>query len=68
MPFFSSHVTPDSCISIDVVKDSFSENGETFLTHFQPIFYFYNPWKHEKAYGFLMFSGIREVEQWLKMG
>ena len=27
------------------------------LTHFQPVFRFYTPWKHEKTGGFLMFSG-----------
>ena len=30
------------------------------LTHFQPVFRFYTPWKHEKTGGFLMFSsGIK---------
>lgn len=28
MPFISSHVTAGSRISVDVVKDRFSENGE----------------------------------------
>ena len=38
------------------------------LTHFQPLFYFYTPWKHQKTGGFLMFSGGIEVEHWLKIG
>ena len=37
------------------------------LTHFQPMFHLYTPWKHQKMYGFLMFSGSIEVEHWLKM-
>ena len=37
------------------------------LTHFQPMFHFYNSWK-QKSRGFLMFSGVKEVERWLKMG
>ena len=38
------------------------------LTHSQPIFHFYSPWKQQKTGGFLMFSGGIEVEHWLKMG
>ena len=37
------------------------------LTHFQPIFHFYTPWKHQKPSDFLMFSGGIEVEYWLTM-
>ena len=33
-----------------------------FLTHFQPMFHFYNPWKHQKTSDFLIFSGGIEVE------
>ena len=32
------------------------------LTHFQPVFRFYTPWKHEKTGGFLMFSGGGGIE------
>ena len=35
--------------------------------HFQPLFYFYTPWKYQKTFGFLMFLGVIEVEHWLKM-
>ena len=38
------------------------------LSHFQPIFYFDNLLKCQKAGSFLMFSGGIEVEHWLKMG
>ena len=36
--------------------------------HFEPVFYFYTPWKHQKIGGFLMFTGGAEVEHCLKMG
>ena len=39
-----------------------------WLTHFQPMFRFYNSWKHQKTGGLLMFSGGIKVEHWLKMG
>ena len=32
------------------------------LTHFQPMFHFYTPWKNQKTGGFLMFSGGMDVE------
>ena len=38
-----------------------------YLTHFQPLFHFYIPWK-QKTSGFLMFSEGIEVEYWLKNG
>ena len=28
------------------------------LTHFQPIFHFYTPWKHQKTSGFWCFQGV----------
>ena len=37
------------------------------LSHFQPIFHFYNPIKYKKSGYFLMLSGGMEVEQ-LKIG
>ena len=33
------------------------------LTHFSPISHFYTPWKRQKTYGFLTFSG--GIEMWL---
>ena len=30
------------------------------------MFNFYNPWKRQKTYGFLMFSGGIEMEHWIK--
>ena len=27
------------------------------FSHFQPVFHFYTPWKHQKTRGFLVFSG-----------
>ena len=36
------------------------------LTHFKSMFYFYIPWKHQKTFGFLIFSGGIEIELWLQ--
>ena len=33
------------------------------LTRFNPLVPFYNPWKHQKASGFLISGGI-EKDQW----
>ena len=38
------------------------------LTHFLPLVYFYTPWKHQKTFCFLMFSGGIERDQWHKNG
>ena len=32
------------------------------------MFYFYAPWKSQKTFGFLVFSGGIEMEHWVKMG
>ena len=34
------------------------------LTHFSPMFLFYIPWKCQKTFGFLTFSGSLEMETW----
>ena len=33
-----------------------------FLTYFWPMFPFYNPWKHQKTKGFLVFSASMKWE------
>ena len=38
------------------------------LTHFSPVSHFYTPWKRQKTFGFLMFSGGIEMWHWTKMG
>ena len=38
------------------------------LIHFMPLVSFYTSWKHRKTYGFLMFFGGIERDQWHKMG
>ena len=47
------------------MQESFLENtfGAFFLTHFQPMFSFYSPWKHHKTKGFLVISGC---VKWVK--
>ena len=42
--------------------------GCTRLTHFRPVFPFYTPWKRQKTFGFLTFSGGIEREHWPEMG
>ena len=32
------------------------------------MFQFYTPWKRQKTFGFLTFSGGIEMERWVKMG
>ena len=32
-------------------------HNQTKLTHFWPMLLFYTPWKHQKTFGFLVFSG-----------
>ena len=38
------------------------------LTLFSPVPHFYTPWKRQKTFGFLMFSGGIEIWHWTKMG
>ena len=42
-----------------------SEYLNTF-THFSPVLHFYNPWKRQKTFGFLTFSGGIECDTGLK--
>ena len=37
------------------------------LRKFITVISFYTPWKHQKTFGFLMFSGVIEIQQWLEM-
>ena len=39
----------------------------SLLTHFSPIFHFYDPWKRQKTFSFLTFSGGVEVGYWAKI-
>ena len=47
--------------------NSWQRGSKHPLTHFQPMFHFYTPIKHQKIRWFL-FSGCIEVQHWLKMG
>ena len=38
------------------------------LTHLSPMFHFYTPWKRQKTFSFLTFSGVIELEHWAKIG
>ena len=37
------------------------------LTHFMPLVSFDTPWKHQKTFGFLMFSEAIEKDHWHEM-
>ena len=38
------------------------------INPFYPIFYFYTPWKYQKTFRFLTFSGGIEIEHWPIIG
>ena len=38
------------------------------LTHFSPVSHFYTPWKRQKTFGFLTFSGVTEMWHCTKIG
>ena len=38
------------------------------LTKFRPMSPFYTPLKHQKTFGFLVFSGGIKLEHWSEMG
>ena len=38
------------------------------LIHFSPVSHFHTPWKLQKTFGFLKFSGGIEMWHWTKMG
>ena len=42
--------------------------SEQAVTHFMPLVSFYIPWKHQKTFGFLIFSGGIERGHWHEMG
>ena len=44
-----------------MILASFQQQG-FLLTHFQPMFHFYTPWKHQKTFSFLMYSAGIKVE------
>ena len=43
------------------------QNKSNILTNFSPMLHFYTPWKRQKTFGFLAFSGI-EMEYRTKVG
>ena len=46
----------------------FSSRNWNQLIPFKPLIHFYTPWKRRKTSAFLTFSGVIEIEHWLKMG
>ena len=54
---------------IKIKEDSNIQKRCTELwTHFSPVSHFYTPWKRQKNFGFLTFSGGIEMWHWTKMG
>ena len=43
---------------------SITESWSELLTYFMQLVSFYNPWKHQKTRGFLMFTGGVERDKW----
>ena len=66
-PNFSDFTKHNCCI----IFLKFCVKGAAWFTHFWPMFPFYNPWKHQKAKGFLEFSGgvyNRNISQkWIRI-
>ena len=54
--------------AMTAVEAETKTNQGITLTHFSPMFHFYNLWKRQKIFGFLTFSGGIEMEQWAKTG
>ena len=51
-----------------ILKTNYGSRLVRTLTHFSPISQFYTPWKRQKTFGFLTFSGGIEMWHWTKMG
>ena len=68
----NAELVADDMSLLSVVHDSaVSLNNElqkNVLTNFSPMSHFYTPWKRQKTYGFLTFSGGIEMWHWTKMG
>ena len=64
LDFLSCQITlresQDKCVKL--IRRGFNQ-----LTHFNPIFHFYTPWKRQKTKGFLTFLRGIKMEHWAKM-
>ena len=61
----ASTITITRFSSIEIICKSL---GMNWLSHFSPMLHFYTPWKCQKTFEFLTFSGGIEMEHWAKMG
>ena len=43
-------------------------SNQLTLTYFSPVPHFYTPWKRQKTFGFVTFSGGIRMWHWTKMG
>ena len=55
-------------ILIDIQKLEMIVSINSVLVHFMPLVSFDTTWKHLKPFGFLIFSGGIERDQWHEMG
>ena len=61
----SSLTPPSTCEESNIYLQLFIwEVYLRFVTHFSPMFHFYNFWKHQKTVGFLTFSGGIKMKHW----
>ena len=63
--YIYNHVLRNIANDVICIREIFSEFRS--LTQFRPMFPFYNPWKHQKTKGFLVFSGGIKWEHWPEM-
>ena len=65
-PVTAPCISPQFLISIQANDFDHTFYGSQ-LSNFKPVLLFYTPRKHQKARGFLIFSGCMKTEHWLKM-
>ena len=72
-PFFTFHKysyiwCQYQCVSVMWICNALCDLAPSHITNgadnFQPMFPFYSPWKHQKTFGFLLFSGGIKWEHW----
>ena len=66
----ADHIPSNFLMAVVLYKFSLVHSWKLclILTHFSPVSHFYTPWKHQKTFGFLTFSGSIEMWHWIKMG
>ena len=52
-----SHMDEEQVVFEQLILSDFKMWSSAALTHFSPVLHFYTPWKRQKTFGFLTFSG-----------